>query len=343
MGTWSKRKRFETILAGEVADRPLVSAWRHFVGHEADAVSLADATIRFQQKYDWDFVKINPRATYYGEVWGNTHDYGEYESVLPKLTNYVIHDPSDLSRINADSTNVEPLHEQLDAIRLIRQGLGAETPLIQTLFSPLAVLVFLSGHNPYPGAAPHPDRAASTLRQLIDQNPSGVHSALKQIAHTFAEYVKEVIEAGAAGIFYSIFGFGNEQTLTREEFEEFALPYDLIIFEALDKGYAILHTCGAESNPERFVDYPIHAIHWANQAKGNPSLQSSREWIGNKVAVGGVSEHLFGSSDSSQIQEQAIDSILSLQDRPFILTAGCGLPLTTTEKALWTLRNAVHA
>lgn len=341
MSKWTKRQRFETIMSGKPGDRPLVTAWRHFVGREDHAEALAAATIEFQQTYDWDFVKINPRATYYSEVWGNTHDYGEYDVVLPKLTNYVVHDASNLGQINASTRNKDPLNEQLKAIRLIRQGLGQDIPLIQTLFSPLSVLFFLSGHNPYPGAIPPVERASSTFRQLIAHDRSGVHAALKEIAHTLAEYAQAAVEAGSDGIFYSLFGFANNNILSEEEFAEFSRPYDLIILEALNQGYTVLHTCGPESNPERFVDYPIHAIHWANQANGNPTLASSKEWIGAKAAVGGVSEHLFGTTQTAEIQAQAAQAIDALRERPFILTAGCGLPVSTTDEALRALRESI--
>ncbi len=35
---------------------------------------LAQATIAFAKKYDWDWIKINPRATYLAETFGNTYD-----------------------------------------------------------------------------------------------------------------------------------------------------------------------------------------------------------------------------------------------------------------------------
>jgi len=341
MADWNKKQRFQAILAGELADRPIVSAWRHFIDQEQSAKALAGAMLDFQQRYDWDFVKINPRATYYQEIWGNTYNYAAYESVLPKLTEYVVHGPSDLERIREQARNVGPILEQLEATRLVRNALGSETPIIQTLFSPLTVLALLAGHNPYPGYVAHPDRSASSLHALIAQNSDGVHAALKEIAVTLAEYVTELADAGADGIFYSIMGLGNEESFSRSDYEAYGRPYDLIVLEALGDKASILHTCGPASNPDRFADYPVSAIHWADRAKGNPSLQASANWIGKKAVVGGVSEHLFGTDQSEQVHAEAVDAIQSLQGRPFILAPGCGVPLETSDSTLRALKAAI--
>jgi uroporphyrinogen decarboxylase len=343
MSDWNKQQRFQAILGGELADRPIVSAWRHFIDQEQSAKALADASIDFQQKYDWDFVKINPRATYYQEIWGNTYDYNHYENVVPKLTEYVVRKPSDLGLISAQARHIGPILEQLETTRLVRQALGVQTPIIQTVFSPLAVLAYLAGQNPYPGAKAPADRNASSLHELIAHNSNGVHAALKEISYTLAEYVNELVKtAGADGIFYSVMGLGNEDSLSRSDYESFGHPYDLIVLEAVGDKVSILHTCGPASNPERFADYPVSAIHWANRAIGNPSLQSSSEWIGQKAVVGGVNEQLFGANQTNEIQAEAAETVEGLRDRPLILAAGCGIPLSTNDASLRALRDAVN-
>lgn len=42
MSSWNKEERFLSVLAGEVADRPPISAWGHFVGREETAKDLAE-------------------------------------------------------------------------------------------------------------------------------------------------------------------------------------------------------------------------------------------------------------------------------------------------------------
>jgi len=63
----SHRERVRASLAGEETDRPPVSMWRHFFEDETSAEGLAEAMLGFQRRYDWDFMKVNPRASYHAE------------------------------------------------------------------------------------------------------------------------------------------------------------------------------------------------------------------------------------------------------------------------------------
>ena len=68
--TLTKTERVFAALRGESVDRVPVSAWWHDFPREWSAASLAEATIEAYKKYGWDFVKVNPRASYYAEDWG---------------------------------------------------------------------------------------------------------------------------------------------------------------------------------------------------------------------------------------------------------------------------------
>ena len=148
LSQWSKKDRFEAILSGERADRPIVSGWRHFIDREQNAKDLAEVTVEFTTKYDWDWVKINPRATYYAEIWGNQYDFQDYHTVFPKQIRAAIQTPAELWDISVKNVQtIAPLFEQLQAVQQIRKGLP-DTPLLQTIFSPLTVLLFLAGQSP---------------------------------------------------------------------------------------------------------------------------------------------------------------------------------------------------
>ncbi len=71
----SHRERIQMILAGQKPDRFAVSFWRHFFHKESTAEGLAEAMVGFQKQFDWDFMKINPRADYHIEDWGFRQEY----------------------------------------------------------------------------------------------------------------------------------------------------------------------------------------------------------------------------------------------------------------------------
>jgi len=344
MSAQSKRERFENVLTHrKKADRPLVSAWRHFIEAERDSAALAAAAVAFQREYDWDFVKINPRTTYYAEAWGNEYDYDKYDGVVPAVAKARIGQVSDLRRIIPLSADAAPFREQLDVVARVRQSLGSEVPIVQTLFSPLAVLEYLSGHRTLASYRPA-IRASTPLPNLLASEPEDVHAALQAITDTLADYAKAVLRAGADGIFYAVLGLARDGYLTEAEYETFGRPYDLKLLEAISPAPVILHTCGPEAHPERFADYPISALHWADLAPGNPDLRQGTEWLGDRVAVGGVDERLFSEAGAEgRIREQAGAAIEQVGDRPFVLAPGCGLPLNATPESLRALRQAAEA
>jgi uroporphyrinogen decarboxylase len=340
----SKKERFEQILLhGQISDRPLVSAWRHFIEAEQDSAALAAATVSFQREHDWDFVKINPRTTYYAEVWGNEYDYEDYDGVVPAVKKAILSHASDLPRIIPKTAAMPPLQEQLEVISTVRRELGPDVPIVQTLFSPLAVLEYLCGHRTLAAYRPAV-RAATPLPELLASAPAEVHVALEAITETLVDYATAALRAGADGFFYAVLGLARDRYLTVGEYEEFGRTYDLKLLQAIAPAPVILHTCGPEAHPERFVDYPVAALHWADLAPGNPDLVQSKEWIGKRVAVGGVDERLFNNRSSvEKIREQAKAAIRQMGDRPFILAPGCGLPLDTDPEALKALRSAVES
>ena len=97
---WTKKERFEAVLNHELADRPPVSAWRHFTEKEHSGADLfVETMLKWQNTYDWDYVKLQPRASYYEEAWGGQFDYNDYEGVLPKVVKGPIGGVADLEKI----------------------------------------------------------------------------------------------------------------------------------------------------------------------------------------------------------------------------------------------------
>ena len=58
-----KRDRVFAALRGDEVDRVPVSAWWHDFPREWDAESLAATTVEAYEAFNWDWIKINPRAS----------------------------------------------------------------------------------------------------------------------------------------------------------------------------------------------------------------------------------------------------------------------------------------
>jgi len=328
-------------MAGELADRPVVSAWRYFRDLDQTAANIAKSTVQFHKQYDWDYIKVTPRASYHAEAWGNRFDFSRWDGGAPGILSWVLQSAHDLYEVESLAPNSGPLGEQLEVLSLIRQQVGSDEPILQTVFSPLVVLGFLAGHRTLAGH--HPAiRSSNPLPSMFLDNPKGVHHALKNIAKTLAAYARVALASGADGIFYATLGLARDGYLNPTELAEFAKPYDLMILESLSESPVVLHTCGPQAHPEFFADYPVNAIHWSDRSPGNPSLVQSREWIGSKAVMGGVDETLFSTDSHERIAVQASEALRLMNNRPFFLAPGCGLSPTVADLSLRALRQAVE-
>jgi uroporphyrinogen decarboxylase len=342
METWNKKKRFEAVMNNKVSDRPLVSAWRHFTEFEHSGPRvLADVLLYFQKTYDWDFIKVNPRAVYYHEAWGNEYDYSIYNDVVPTRIKTLVEDTSDLGKIKQISGREGVFAEQIEMIKMILDGVKNEVPVMQSVFTPIGILLNLCGMRSL-GRYRESSREGSPVIRMIQENGNEVHRALDAIARTIADYCDGLVEAGVDGVFYAALGMARSGYFTREEWEEFVKPYDLIVLESLKTVKTIVHTCGIYSNPEWFVDYPVNCIHWAESATGNTTLAGSAAWIKDKVPMGGVDERLFGQNKAQEISKLAKESIKKMSGRPYILAPDCSVSTKTLDNELKALRKAVE-
>lgn len=333
----TKKQRFEQHLNGEKTDRPIVSGWHHFLEKEHTAVDLAEATIHFANKFDWDWIKINPRATYLAEAFGNKYDFDDYRWVFPRQSHAIIHHPADIWSVEAVDVSLSaPLQEQLEAVRLIREGLP-ETPIIQTVFSPLTILMFLTGNSSYVNQTMYGSEVPVDFKELLRTERTGVHLALHAIAITMAKYVEALEAVGVDGLFYAVTGTAHPDLFDEATFNEFSRPYDLIVLNAMKKGKRILHTCGAHAQPARFDDYPVEGISWDTEAEGNPGLDLNLE----KTKVAGVDHQIFEGVDDAIIEQQANKALNVMKGQPFLLVPNCAVSVKATEGALNTLRNSV--
>ena len=338
-----RRAEFSALLRGDSTRPFLTSAWQHFVGEEYDPVRFATATVDFNRTWDWDWVKINPRAVYYSEAWGSVYDEDDYSGVVPRQVSAAIEEFADLAKIRRLDPRTSPaLAEHIASARLIREQLP-DRALIQTVFSPLSVLLQLAGLPLYPGAVVPGSSTSFTQEDLLRSDPDFAHAALAAIAQTFADYVAILVApvedggAGLDGIFYAVTGTASNGHFDKQTFDEYSRPYDQQVLEAVGEGAVVLHTCRADSHPEWFAGYPIDALHWDQFQPGNPALDTD---FGLTV-VGGVNNELFAvGGDRTEVAAQLDATLAAPLDRSFLLAPSCTIPTPADPDSLRRLRDA---
>lgn len=338
----TKRQRVDAALRGEAVDRLPVTAWRHFIPEERSAAQLAAAHLQFLRAYDWDWLKINPRATYHAEVWGARYDYDDYTGVLPRLIATPVRDPADLARLSVHSPDHVALAEQIELIRRIRDGIG-DIHAIQTIFSPLSVLAFLLARPGDQIADLGLESDFARLRALLREHPAAAHAALTSITQTLASYAQASVAAGASGVFFAIVRLARAGVLTTEEYATFGRPYDLQVLESIqDAPFNLLHICGPRVFLDHVLDYPVHAINWATIGQGNPTLAEARART-NKALIGGIDEHdTLRHGTPPDVIAEANTTLARAGQLGILLAPGCGVALDTPEANLRALRLSVE-
>lgn len=341
MAEMNKRERVEAALAGERVDRPPVAAWQHFIPAERTVSALSNASLHSFHQFDWDWLKVNPRATYYAEAWGNRYDFDRYDGVLPRLISGPITRPADFDKIASVSSTEGVFAEQLELVKRIKSGING-AHFVQTVFSPLSVLAFLTTRPGDQNVDLGLDSSFERLRSFLQENPAGAHAALDAISSTLADYAAATLSAGASGLFFAIVRLAREGVFTPQEYSVWGRPYDLRVLAAVEEAsFNLLHICGPKAYVDQVVDYPVHALNWAAVGQGNPNIAEARSFT--KLAlIGGVDEHgALSHGDEAAVLAEAQIALDAGGERRFLLAPGCGIDMHTSPANLHALRRAV--
>lgn len=323
----SKRERLEALGRGDPTDRPAWSLWRHFYDQESSAEGLAEAMVAWQRTYDFDFLKVNPRAQYHVEPWGAHYRYPG-GGRRPERVSVPVVDSFDWMRIDRQDPSAGAFAEQLEAIRRIRRELGPDVPMIETIFTPLSVLGDLVETD---------DRLVRDLRTV----PELVVGALEAVTETFIGFVPRCLEAGADGIFFATTQWASYDLVTEEEYARFGRPYDLRVLEAAqDASFNVLHVCGEHSMVFQLADYPGHAVNWAVSSTTTPSLEEAAGRLG-RILIGGVSFEALAEATPDSALAEARSAYRATAGRRWVLGADCTVRPNAREGNLRALKDAV--
>lgn len=270
-----KAERIRRALAGDPVDRPPISFWAHNFARENSAEELAAETVSKFRRYDWDFIKIQSRASTFSEGWGNRYRASKERATPPVQLEWPVHSAADLRTIRPLDPAAGALGEQIAALRLIRQEVGPDIPLLTNIFAPAMVLSYLVGGS------------SDKMLELLRGYPGETRAALAAICRTCVDYAQACLENSADGIFFAIKAAGSDQ-MTRDEYAEFGLPYDRPVLDAAARGWLnMLHLCGPHLYFEVVDDLPSPLLNWGMDP-GNPNLAAGRD-MANRAVIGGVS------------------------------------------------------
>ena len=304
-------ERVGAALEGRELDRPPVSAWRHFYRRETSARGLADAMLAFQRDYGWDFMKVNPRASYHSEDWGVRLRFSESDSEGHEVYDWPVKRAGDWEAIEPLDIRRGVFGEQLEALSLIAKDLNGEVPFLMTVFTPLSVAAQLAGSE-------------DTMMGYLREHGPLVHRALEAISETLTTFAIECMGVGAGGLFFATTRWGTYDRLTEDEYAEFGRPYDLRLLGAIpDAPFHVLHVCGSNNMLGALADYPVSAFNWDTQDETNVWLREGAKVTG-KAVIGGVSHGtLLLEGSPEQVADEALWTLEAMEGTRWLLGPGC--------------------
>ena len=327
----NKKERVDAALRGDQVDRIPASMWGHDFEREWSAQTLAEAMVENFTTYDWDFMKVNPRACYHVEGWGVKVRPSGDKYTAPIFEDTPIKSSSDWKRIRPLEPDRGVLGEQLRALQLINHAIGFDAYFVQTIFCPLGVAKYLAGNN------------AEPVLQTLREDRAAMHSALRVITETFTAYAIACMEQGASGIYYATNGWASKSLLTADQYREFGEQYDLEFLDAIKSRskFNILHNCGTHIYFDQLAAYPIQAVSWDALAEGNPDLRTGKQ-RSDKAVMGGIGQKTtLKNGTPAQVREEVANAIELTGGKHFLLAPGCSIAPETPAKNLEAIRSAL--
>lgn len=323
----TRRARVQAAFHGGPVDRVPISFWQHFPGRDGTPSGLAEATLRYQERYDLDFLKLMPTGMY------SVMDYGV--AVVPSgdpigttiFARGPIRETGDWDRLPAVSPERGILADQVDAVRRLRSALGGDVPMLQTIFSPLTMVAKLAG---------------APMAAVVREHEAALHPTLDRFADDVIAFGLACLAAGADGFFFAT-QLAAPGALSPRVYERFGVPYDLKVLSAL-RGRSwgiILHLHGDEPLFDLSDRYPVDAVNWHARETIPPLAQAihqtGRGLVGGIARMGPVAA---GTPD--EVVAEARDAVAQTDGRRLVLAPGCVIPTTAPEANLLALRRSVE-
>jgi uroporphyrinogen decarboxylase len=302
----NKIERVRAALTDRPVDRAPFTVWYHFGNQHAPAERAAQVHLEFFEHYDLDLLKLM-----------NDYDYPMPDGLE------VIATAEDLGRLRPFDPIKTPFGTQLRTVELVAGALRDRALFVDTVFNAWNTL--------------KRNLVREAMPVLMAEQPRAVEAALQVVNDNLIRYAQASLARGAAGIFLSV--PATEESLTREQYERFMRPLDLAFLEAI-KGRGechVLHAHGERLYLDRLLDYPVHALSWAD-VNGGPTVAEARRRT-SLTLMTGLDHVKFAESSARLVREGVRRALAAGGPTGFILAPGCSVPTYTYPPLLHAARD----
>jgi len=289
----NKIERVRAALAGRSVDRAPFTVWYHFGTQHAPAERAAQVHLEFFDHYDLDLLKL----------------MNDYDYPMPAGME-VIASAADLAKLQPFDPVKTSLGTQLQTVEMVARALRDRALFVDTVFNAWNTL--------------KRNLVREAMLALMVEQPKALETALGIVNDNLIRYAQASLARGAAGIFLSV--PATAESLTLEQYERFMRPFDLQLLQAIaGRGEChVLHAHGERLYLDRLLEYPVHALSWAD-LNGGPAIAQMRR-RSPLTLMAGLDHVKLVESSAGLVRGQVRRALAEAGPTHFILAPGCSLP-----------------
>jgi uroporphyrinogen decarboxylase len=306
MASLARLARLEATVRREPVDRPPYAFWRHFPTADRSPAGLAQATLRFHDRYGSDFLAVLPPAGYAAQAWGCVEGETAAADGSRPCARCPIVRPDDWRAVRPLEPAAAPGFSDV-VETLVRVGFDrriGDAPVLVALPAPSTLATRLGG-----------GRLAAHLREW----PGLVGDALRALAETLSRFAELCLGEGLAGILYEVRA-PAEPALGAATYADLIEPHDRAVLAALE-GRATLRVVHVRGVPFlRVATWPADIVAWTPDAE-SPPLADGHARL-RTAALGGLEPRALRDEPPAGAVQAARAALASVGERGLVVGAG---------------------
>jgi uroporphyrinogen decarboxylase len=304
MEPMSRPDRLRATIRREPVDRPPYAFWRHFPTADRSPAGMAQATLRFHDRYGSDFLAVIPPAGYAAQAWGCQEAETARVDGSRACARCAVDHPEDWRAIRPLDPGAAPGYSDV-VEALVRVGFDrriGDAPVVVALPAPSTIAARLGG-----------GRLGAHLREW----PGLVGDALRALAETQLRFAELCLGEGLAGVLYTVH-VPDEPALGTSAYADLLEPHDLAVLAGLGERARLrmVHVTG----PIPFAGvatWPADVVSW-RPGSGQPPLREGHARL-TAAALGGLDSQALRDEPPAHAVAAARAALGSVAERGLIL------------------------
>lgn len=204
----------------------IVSFWKHHPISDQYGQQLAQEAIDFQNKFQFNFLKLTPAGDWLAVCYGAKDEVWENDAVgRRKITEFALKEVKDFYQLQAFTFQEKLLVEIIQALEICCREVTV--PVYATIFCPLSQLIQIAGLELFLNAAQTEPEAILAALDVINQNTIRVIERAAEIGVKGLYYVSQHMQTDLLSpVLYQQYGQSSDELCLRSA----AKVLDSIIF-----------------------------------------------------------------------------------------------------------------